>query len=270
MLQYFLRKKETLSQVDLEISTQATSPAGAGLGGSSTLSVSLLGAIKSWADGRQMNPALEADLLIDIVRDIETDVIQVPAGLQDYYGAVYGGLQSLKWNIARHERKYFNPDIFAGLQERILLFYSGQSRNSGINNWVLFKKLIDQDSSVQKKFQKICDSTLLLENALKNKNWEEVGHTIQQEWKTRKTLAKGISTPKIDQAFEFVYKKFRSYGKVCGAGGGGCFFIYFPHSDTQTRNQQKAETVSAFIKKGIQPLPFQATPQGLEIQVTHA
>jgi D-glycero-alpha-D-manno-heptose-7-phosphate kinase len=270
LLRYFLTRMETVRQVDLELSTHAMSPAGAGLGGSSALSVSLLAAIKTWAEGQMFNPSAEGDLLIDIVRDIETDVIQVPAGLQDYYGAMYGGLQAMKWNVARHNRESFGSSILDELRDRIVLFYSGQSRNSGINNWVLFKKFIDQDKSVQKKFHKINDSTLMLEKAIKAKNWEEIGFAIHDEWQVRKTLAKGISTKTMDEAFAHAMKKHKAVGKVCGAGGGGCFFLYFPTSDPQKRKIEKEGLISVLEKKGIRHLPFNAVEKGIDVQVRHA
>ena len=39
----------------------------------------------------------DGERFIEVTRDVETTVIKVPAGLQDYYGAMYGGLQSLRW-----------------------------------------------------------------------------------------------------------------------------------------------------------------------------
>jgi mevalonate kinase len=56
-------------------------------------------------------------------------------------------------------------------------------------------------------------------------------------------------------------------GKVCGAGGGGCFFAYLPDaSDTRRRDQVRA----AIEELGIRHLPFRAAPKGLEVRVTRA
>src|SRR5207248_582348 len=66
--------------------TSAKSPAGAGLGGSSALSIAMIGALSTWARGKQ-DFLSSGERLIEIARDTETTVIQVPAGLQDYYGA---------------------------------------------------------------------------------------------------------------------------------------------------------------------------------------
>lgn len=258
------------SQQGLKISTRALSPAGAGLGGSSTLSVSMIGALRAWATG-DTSPQTEGESLIELVRDIETVVIRVPAGLQDYYGAMYGGLQELKWRPRHNEREPFNFTLIQELQKRLILFYSGQSRNSGINNWALFKALIDQQSQnssqhssqlTSQLFEEIAQATEDLKVALLQQNYTEVGKAIDREWKARRQLAPGISTPEIDQAFRSAKQLGANAGKICGAGGGGCFFIYTDNSDAQHR-QSIIDAVEAI--PGIRHLPFEGVSHGVKV-----
>jgi D-glycero-alpha-D-manno-heptose-7-phosphate kinase len=261
---------ETL-QGSLTLRTRAQSPAGAGLGGSSTLSVSMIGALATWAQTREatvpIDPLGQGERLIEIVRDIETTVIRVPAGLQDYYGAMFGGLQCLKWGVGSHERDSLDSSLIRGLQDRLLLFYSGQSRNSGINNWALFKGFIDQKQEVREPFAAIVQATHELRTALLKKDWETVGQAIEREWLTRKGLASGISTPEIDRAFEQAKKRASIAGKVCGAGGGGCFFIYLPQGLSQEQTDLKAQITQIFEQAGMRALPFHAPTHGLQIEV---
>ena len=279
LLKYFLerRLKAGLEDLDfnLDLTTFARSPAGAGLGGSSTLSIALVGALATWANSQGSYPPFDPEThgedFIEIVRDVETTVIQVPAGLQDYYGAMYGSLQALRWGPGTHERKKLSDDIMSELEDRLLLFYSGQSRNSGINNWVLFKNFIDRVGSTRFQFQGISGATQKLERALLDRNWIQVGEAIAEEWSIRKTLASGITTPEIDRAFEATRSLCPSVaGKVCGAGGGGCFFIYLPIADPKERSELKKQIQQIFSTQGIQPLPFEAARKGLQIQVTRA
>lgn len=250
-------------EIDLTLSTRAKSPAGAGLGGSSTLSVSMIGALGSWAEGAPIDPQKVGEKFIEIVRDVETTVIQVPAGMQDYYGAMFGGLQCLKWLPGTNEREWLSPELLSGLESRLLLFYSGQSRNSGINNWALFKGFVDKDGEVRAKFEKIVAATRRLRAALEKRDWMEAGQAIAEEWKTRRTLAPGITTPEMDRAFAVAQKLFPgSSGKVCGAGGGGCFFIYLPEPPEASK---KAALESELSALGVRPLPFRAVPKGVEI-----
>ncbi len=260
LLRFFARDQK--QKQSLRLTTKAKSPAGAGLGGSSTLSVALIGALASWARGKIVAPLTEGENFIEIVRDVESTVIQVPAGLQDYYGAMYGGLQSLQWGFGSHERRWLSQEILTELEQRLLLFYSGQSRNSGINNWVLYKGFIDRQPGLRQKFEKIAAATKDLESALEHGDWQAVGQAISEEWETRQTLANGISTPEIGAAFAAAKKIAPVTGKICGAGGGGCFFLYLPEADPDV----KEAIQKSLSNEGIRPLPFKAVPHGLEIQ----
>ena len=101
------------------------------------------------------------------------------------------------------------------------------------------------------------------------KEWKKLGKAIQEEWNTRRTLAPGISTPEIDRAFLEASKVAPISGKVCGAGGGGCFFVYLP---TDAAGDEKAELRSRiqkiFSDQGMRPLNFHGVPHGLEVRVT--
>lgn len=265
LLRYFAATHPNPRSLSLKLTTEAKSPAGAGLGGSSALSISIIGALWKW-----VNPRLPLDLekdgefLISLTRDVESQVLYGPAGLQDYYGAAFGGLQKLSWKIAKNERETFPVDTLKELESRTLLFYSGKSRNSGINNWQLFKGLIDKDKEVERKFQNIVNATLNLEDALLKQDFKAVVTSIQKEWETRKTLAPGISTPEMDQAYARAQKIANIAFKVCGAGGGGCFFIILPEKDKALCNQVKQAVLAG---EGIVSLPFEVVPHGLTVKL---
>jgi D-glycero-alpha-D-manno-heptose-7-phosphate kinase len=265
-LRYFLELKKRSGRffpnLGLNLSTRAKSPAGAGLGGSSTLSVSIIGALKVWCDGA-IAVDHDGEKLVEITRDVETTVIKVPAGMQDYYGAMFGGLQSLRWGAGTHDRRHLSPELLHELEDRIVLFYSGQSRNSGINNWALFKAFIDNQGPVREQFHGINHSTHALERALGEKDWKGAGNAIASEWEVRRGLAAGITTPEIDQAFARAMTKGATAGKICGAGGGGCFFVYLPEKSAGLKSAIAAE-IGAL--PGIRHLPFRAAKQGLQVE----
>lgn len=250
-------------EMSLRLSTRARSPAGAGLGGSSTLAVAMIGALASWSRGGPIHPETEGERWIEIVRDIETTVIQVPAGVQDYYGAMFGGLQSLRWQPGRHRREWLPDELLPELERRILLFYSGQSRNSGINNWALFKAFIDNEGGVRERFARISEAARSLEAALRAGDWAAAGRAIREEWSVRRTLAPGLSTPEMDRAFETAARIApERAAKICGAGGGGCFFIYLPDPSARQPVEQ------ALASDGMRLLPFRHARRGLEVQVS--
>lgn len=248
----------------LALTTLARSPAGAGLGGSSALAVSIAGALLAWSrEGREFDTLRDGEGLLQIVRDAESAVIRVPAGLQDYYAAAFGGLQALRWRSGTHARLAFPGEIFQGISERIALFYSGQSRNSGINNWTLFKGFIDGDPRIRERFEGIVAATRELEGALHDGDWNSAGQAIAAEWRLRRELAPGITTPEVEQALAIARDEGAVAGKVCGAGGGGCFFAFFPDEDPRRR----ARLTTKISSLGIRPLAFNAVHQGLEVRV---
>lgn len=276
LLRHFF-PKSTLTQ-SLTLTTRARSPAGAGLGGSSALAVAIVGALWQLKNpGKKFDPRIQTDIaqnLLDIVRDIETTVIRVPAGVQDYYGAMFGGLQSMRWQAGPVDRRDLPAQSLESLQDRILLFYSGKSRNSGINNWEMFKGLIDGKESISRNFSVIAKATGELERAVLETNWDQAAQAIEQEWMARKALAPGISTPEIDQGFEALEMANQTQGfsklalKICGAGGGGCFFVFCSESDPARLRSQRENVVKTLQSRGMTPLPVRLVAQGLT--VSHA
>ncbi|HSS44321.1 MAG TPA: hypothetical protein VLO07_03180, partial [Thermoanaerobaculia bacterium] len=82
----------------LEVELSSEVPFGSGLGGSSALTVALTGALEAWSP-RDLSGVER----IAIVRDVETRVLGKPAGVQDYYPALAGGLHRI-WFEAGSKR----------------------------------------------------------------------------------------------------------------------------------------------------------------------
>jgi D-glycero-alpha-D-manno-heptose-7-phosphate kinase len=112
------------------------------------------------------------------------------------------------------------------LERRLVLAYTGATRNSGINNWEVTKRHIDGDVEVQQRFARIRDIAAAMRSALEQGAWSEVGRQIAEEWENRKGLAPGVATPEIDSILAAARRAGAYGGKVCGAGGGGCLFCF--------------------------------------------
>jgi D-glycero-alpha-D-manno-heptose-7-phosphate kinase len=264
LLRYFAKEHTNPRALSLTLKTEAKSPSGAGLGGSSALSISIIGALWKWVNPRTpLDLEKDGEFLISLTRDVESQVLYGPAGLQDYYGAAFGGLQTLSWRIAKNARSTMPVETLKELEARTLLFYSGKTRNSGINNWQLFKGLIDKDPEVERKFKAIVSATNKLESALLKQDFKAVVAAVREEWETRKTLAPGISTPEMDAAYARAREITDLAFKVCGAGGGGCFFILLPEKNDALKEKVKATVLQS---GEIRLLPFEAVPHGLTVK----
>ena len=87
--------------------------------------------------------------------------------------------------------------------KNLLLVFCGKSRDSGINNWEVFKSAFDGDKKVLSCLNEIGRiAEDLGQKAILGK-WEEVIELSKKEWEVRKDLCPGIETPEtmaIDKA----------------------------------------------------------------------
>jgi D-glycero-alpha-D-manno-heptose-7-phosphate kinase len=206
----------------ITLTTTSESPAGAGIAGSSALNVAVCAALADWK-----RVHYEPEALLHIAQNIEAQTINVPTGLQDYRPALYGGIAALELDVDGIRRVPLDVDP-AQLEQRIVLSYTGEPRNSGTNNWEITKKHIDGDAHVFECFERIRDTAREMRQALTRGDWDAVGVAIAEEWTNRKRLAPGVTTAAIDNLIERARVAGATAAKVCGAGGGGCLLCYGP------------------------------------------
>jgi D-glycero-alpha-D-manno-heptose-7-phosphate kinase len=198
------------------LTANSQAPAGAGMGGSSALAIACIGALNRLVGNRY-----DERKFITIAANIETTVIRVPAGFQDYYSALYGAASSIHFRADGIEREALEIDP-ARLEDRIAICYTGEPRLSGTNNWEIFKRHIDGDPELFELFDGIRDSAVQMRQALLAGNWEHVREIMRAAYPNRKRLALGVATPQMERLVEKALANGAEAAKICGAGGGGC------------------------------------------------
>jgi D-glycero-alpha-D-manno-heptose-7-phosphate kinase len=202
--------------VGFHLIANSMAPAGAGLGGSSALAIACIGALNRLVGNRY-----DERKFITIAANIETTVIRVPAGFQDYYPAQYGAASCIHFRAEGIEREALEIDE-RKLESRIAICYTGEPRLSGTNNWEIFKRHIDGDAELFEIFDGIRDSTMRMRAAFLNDDWDEIRETMRAGYPNRKRLAPGVTTPQMDRLVEKALANGAEAAKICGAGGGGC------------------------------------------------
>ena len=236
----------------LHLITDCQAPAGSGIGGSSALNIALNGALNCFTKKRY-----NREQMIAIARNIETQVIDVPAGTQDYYSAMYGGVQSIQPGMVKTTPRHLPIDL-KDLNQRFVLCYTGQPHHSGINNWSVFKKVIDGNPKAHKSLSRIAEVARQMEKSLEQGRLTRFDHWFNEEWKARKALATGISTASMDRMILAAKKKGALAAKVCGAGGGGCVAFFVP--------PRKREAVTQTLQEhGGNVLDFKFVSRGLRV-----
>lgn len=238
----------------ISITTRTDAPRGSGLGGSSALTVTLVRALSEFA-----STPFDGDDLVFLVRDLETRLLGVPAGIQDYYPPVYGGLAALHLEPGAPVRHAISLPV-AELAQHFVLHYTGVAHFSGTNNWQMYKRQIEGKKKTHKGFAKIAASSMEMERALETSDMEGAGRALAKEWEHRKALIDGISTPEIEAAIAAASAAGAWGGKVCGAGGGGCVVFLTP-------KEKRDEVVRALGGVEGRVLDVQPVAHGMTVHV---
>jgi D-glycero-alpha-D-manno-heptose-7-phosphate kinase len=236
----------------LSLETRSDAPAGAGISGSSALMIATTAAL-----ARYTGRTLTLEQIREIAQNVEAQLIKVPTGCQDYFPALYGGVSAIHLDPDGLHREAIAVSP-AELEARAVLVYTGMPRQSGINNWEVFKAHIDGNRRVRRNFQKIVEIARGMAAALRAEAWEDVERLLREEWKLRKTNAPGISTSFIDRLIRIARRNGGRAAKVCGAGGGGCVFILVEAGARERVSR-------ALTEAGGRILPFRVAAKGLEV-----
>jgi D-glycero-alpha-D-manno-heptose-7-phosphate kinase len=236
----------------IEVRTRSGSPVGAGIAGSSAMDVAITAALARWTGA-----SMTDDELLSLAMNIEAQVIAVPAGVQDYRPALYGGVSAVELSVTGVKRVGLQVDL-EDFDRRIVLAYTGASRNSGINNWDVMMRRVSGDAEVITAFNGIRDAAVGMREALTRSNWADVASHLADEWRHRKQLAPRVTTPEIDGLFDRARAAGALAGKVCGAGGGGCLFCLVPPD-------RQAAVATALAEGGATVLPFSFERDGLRV-----
>tara|TARA_R110000868_G_scaffold117600_8_gene312302 strand:+ start:15152 stop:16168 length:1017 start_codon:yes stop_codon:yes gene_type:complete len=226
---------------NVSVTLESGSPAGAGLGGSSAMGVTLYKALCRYCD-----ITFDRAHAISIVNSIEARILDCgPAGYQDYYPALHGGILALEASPGAVEvHQLYSNEAAKFLEENLTLVYSGQTRLSGINNWEVYKAFFDRNETVRhglKTIAKLSNQAFL---ALKEGDFESLPELISKEGATRATLFPGIVSPEMESLYNKIRADIPELGmKVCGAGGGGCFLlVHTSENRDEVRNRVAAHT----------------------------
>jgi D-glycero-alpha-D-manno-heptose-7-phosphate kinase len=248
-LVYFFKPETGFNMI-----TESEAPAGAGLAGSSTLNIACIGALNRLVGNRYA-----PERFIPIAANIECQVINVPTGFQDYYSAQYGGAACIHFRPDGIEREALNIDTKI-LEERVVVCYTGEPRNSGTNNWEITKRHIDGDVETFAIFEGIRDSARNLREALIAGDWTRAGEILQAAHPRRKQLSPNITTPQMDLLIDKALANGALAAKVCGAGGGGCIAFFCAEN-------RKADVEKALAgEPDVEVLRWNVSTEGLTVR----
>jgi D-glycero-alpha-D-manno-heptose-7-phosphate kinase len=168
---------------------------------------------------------------VDFVRDVETRVLGKPAGVQDYYPPLDGGLHRIWFEPGRTRVEREDADPVAW-EQHLTLFDTGAAHSSGMNNWEVFRARLEGDRAVAEHLEGVRRAAARMAAAVASGDFPAMGQALGEEWEARRLLAPVVSTPTIERAILRARQAGAWAGKACGAGGGGCVVFLSPPART--------------------------------------
>jgi D-glycero-alpha-D-manno-heptose-7-phosphate kinase len=197
-------------------------PPGSGLGASSTLVISLVGALAQY---KKM--PLTPYEIAEYAYHIERIEVGIKGGKQDQYAATFGGFNFIEF---LRDKVIVNPlrvneDTVNELEYRLLLCYSGETRvSAGIIEDQVNRYVQKEQASIE-ALDKTKALAIDMKNALLLGKINELGGLMNEAWEAKKQFSTKITNAQIDEMYNMARKSGAIGGKLLGAGGGGFLLL---------------------------------------------
>lgn len=251
--------REALRMLDfktpqIEITTLADIPARTGLGSSGSFTTALLKAL--YAHRRRL---LHPSELAQLACEIEINRLNEPVGKQDQYIAAYGGITCFRFNPDESVEAAplkISMDTLFDLEDNVLLFFTGFSRNAGSVLQDQDMRTRQADPEMIQNLHYVKELGLRSQQALECGNIGLFGEIMHEHWEHKKKRSSGMSNPQIDEWYELGRANGAIGGKLVGAGGGGFLMFY---ADDRKRLRQ------AMTRAGLEEVRFRFDFEGTKV-----
>ncbi len=228
-----LREQFTDFGAGIEITLLSAIPAGSGLGTSSILASTVLGAVSDFC-----GLAWDADGICNRTLALE-QLLTTGGGWQDQYGGVLGGVKLLQTDegAVQMPRKSWLPDrIFRapGMRECHLLYYTGVTRTAKHILAEIVRGMFLNSGHHLELLAAMKEHALEMADAIQRNDFERYGRMLLKTWEQNKALDPGTNPPVVESIISRVSDYCLGY-KLPGAGGGG--YLYMVAKDPEAASR---------------------------------
>jgi D-glycero-alpha-D-manno-heptose-7-phosphate kinase len=247
-------KKFKTGALSFRLTSYIEAPQGSGLGTSSTIVVSLIGAFTEWK-----KISLDKYELAHLAYEIERVDLKMAGGKQDQYAATFGGINYMQFlanNKVIVDPLPLKPEVVNELEFCLLLYFTETQRMSAAIIGEQVKNVNEKNTKSVEAMHNLKAQANQLKDALLSGEVDKLGEILAFGWKNKKQMAASISNPLIDKIYDTAIANGATGGKISGAGGGGFMFFYCP-AITKIKVARAIETLGGRVQ------PFKFTQQGL-------
>lgn len=217
----------------IDVTLLAAIPAGSGLGTSSILAATVLGALADFCGlAWDKNEIGNRTLILE-------QLLTTGGGWQDQYGGILHGLKLLQTNEGFNQSplvRWLPTDLFREQEYQAchLLYYTGITRTAKNILSEIVRGMFLNHADHLNILNEMKAHALNLYDAVLRGNFQEYGELIAKTWAQNKALDSGTNPP----AVEAIIQKIKDYAlgyKLPGAGGGGYLYIVAQNPEAARR-----------------------------------
>jgi D-glycero-alpha-D-manno-heptose-7-phosphate kinase len=240
-----------------DLETFAEFDPGTGLGGSSAVVVSVLGALNYFRNEQQ----LDIYQLADLAYQVERIEMKIQGGWQDQYATAFGGFN---WIEFRQNEVLVNTiqlqrDTQLELEYNLMLFRLGNRRSSSsIQEKHIYS--IEKSKNLS-SFKAMIQLAEKMRDALLKGQVKRFADFLHESWVLKQAMNKSVTNEFVEDIYNTARKLGALGGKLLGAGGSGYLLIY-----SSPLYQKKIKSV--LERKGAVQELFKFSSTGLEVWST--
>ncbi|MBD3196870.1 MAG: hypothetical protein GF317_17580 [Candidatus Lokiarchaeota archaeon] len=247
----------TQPKMGMDIYLHGEPPKKAGLGASASLSDCLIAGIQNI-----QKKEIKKNQIAEMAFKVEDQILNNAGGRQDQYAALFGGFNAITFSGGSNvevERLKLSDSFIKDLENRIILFYTGEPHTSGNMVKKQIDSYLEEKEESKKSLDRLKEIAFEMLDCLNSEDIEGLGNLLTEDWKKKTKFNPYITTDHMKDLNKIVMNNGGIGGRVCGAGGGGCiFWIVDP--------KKKGEIIEKLNKKSGHILDFKFENKGLAIQ----
>ena len=245
----------------IELTLLSAIPAGSGLGTSSILAATVLGALSDFCGlGWDKNEIGRRTLMLE-------QMLTTGGGWQDQFGGVFGGvklLQTGKGFDQSPQVRWLPDDIWTQPEYKAchLLYYTGITRTAKQILAEIVRRMFLNHNEELRLLREMKAHTMVMYEAIQRNDFQQMGELVRKTWQQNQSLDSGTNPLAVAALTDLIDDLCLGY-KLPGAGGGG--YLYMIAKDPEAAVRIKQILTEHRINKNARFVEMSLSTTGLQI-----
>ena len=220
----------------IELTLLSAIPAGSGLGTSSILASTVLGALNDFCGlGWDKNDIGRRTLMLE-------QMLTTGGGWQDQFGGVLGGVKLLQTGRGFDQSplvRWLPNDLWTQPEYRTchLLYYTGITRTAKSILAEIVRRMFLNHHEELNMLREMKAHTMEMYEAIQRNDFQQMGSLVRKTWQQNQTLDSGTNPPQVAALTRLIDDLCWGY-KLPGAGGGGYLYMIAKDPEAAVRIKQ--------------------------------